>query len=340
VLDVQIIQPPRAPSDMTDAEIGNAAAACVDQHLAMRSGAIEQAVRAGELLLEARHRCREQASSWSDWCRRYWPKSRRTADTYMKVAMEVNPEKSGERAPSMTADALLALPSVRALLTSTGHGAGGTRDEPEQIAGMREPGADEDEDANTPTGDMRAPTPAEQATVDRLSSQHSQSDADRAAERLERREEWKAKKRAEERQAKEQETAEQRMARVAQAAADKARMAAEFAAIKAAEDRPAGPEAPRPKPAAPVEVLSVGPDADAMEELVLAIQRRWGLVRMEPAPMVEKFGRMVMHPRDEARDYVAEWVAAGTGTIRHLRDMKDEDVKVARAVKRAASVDA
>lgn len=334
VLEAQIIQPPRAASDMTDAEIGQAAAEAINCSLQARADAVEQAIRAGELLCAAKHRCREQGRSWSDWCRRYWPKSRTTAETYIKVANEVNPGLSGRRADNVSK--LLTLESVRALLTDAGHAAGGTRelDEPD---GLREPGADEDEDANVPAGDMSAPTQAEQSAIDRLAGQQAQSDAEKAAANRQRREDWKAQKRAEERQEKEEETAEQRMARLAQAAADKARMQAELDAIEEAKNRKPGPEAPRQKPPAPVETLSAGPTCDAMEQIVLSAQRRWSDLRIEPAPMVEKFGRMVMHPRDESLDYVTEWVNAGTEIIRHLQNAKAEDVKVVRAIKRAAS---
>lgn len=323
-LAVEIIPAPRAPSDMTDAEIGAAAAEAVDKHLSMRAGSIEYAIRAGELLREARRRCDEQGSSWSDWQRRYWTKSVTTAKRYMALALEVQ-GSSGPRADRLSA--LLALPSVRAALVDSDYDAGSTR----EIADMREPGADEDEDANVPTGErMEGPTPAEAATVARLSGQQAQADADRAAGNKQRRDDWRAQKVAEERREKEEETAEQKMARVAQAAADKARQAAELEAINAARDRQPGPEAPKPRPTPPAETLSVGPTCDAMEQLALSVQRRWADLRMEPAPKVEQYGREAMHPRDEAHDYVDEWVKQIPSVLRHLQNLKDEDVKVAR----------
>ncbi len=335
-LEVQIIEPPRAPSDMTDAEIGAAAAEAVERHLSLRSGSVEAAVRAGELLREARHRCETQGGSWRDWLRRYWPKSRQTAQRYMALALEVQ-QNCGPRAGHSSA--LLGLPSVRAAMVEIGYDAGSSRDEPE---GMREPGADEDEEAPGPDG----LTSSERATVERIKADEANEKAESDAARKQRIEAWKAKKRAEERQGLDAEEAARRAAAAVEEAGKRAdrerQLDADRAAIKAAEDRPRGPEAPKPKPTPQAESgpVSVGPDCDAMEALVLGIQRRWSLVSMEDAPMVEKFGRMVLHPRDESRDYVAEWVNAGAEIIRHLQNMKAEDVKVLRALKRAASVGA
>lgn len=330
VLEAQIIDPPRAAADMTDAEIGAEASACIDRSLASRADSVEQAIRAGELLRVAKDRCRAQGASWRDWCARHWKKSRKTADTYIAVALEVSPETLGGRAPRVSQ--ALTLPSVRALLTDAGIGAGGTR----EIDEVREPGADEDEDAPGADG----LTATERARVNAIKAAEEKAHADKVAARLARRNEWRAKKEAEERQKKEQETAEQRMARLAQAAADRARHEADLRAIEDAKNRPAGPETPKPRPVAPAETLSAGPTCDAMEQIVLSAQRRWADLRMEPAPMVERFGRMVMHPRDEFAAYVAEWVNAGPEIVRHLQSMKAEDVKVVRAIKRAASVSA
>lgn len=123
-LDVQIISPPVPASEMSDAELGAAAAEAVERHVAMRDSAIESAVRAGELLREARGRCQRAMSSWAAWLQRYWPKSRQTAQRYMALALEVS-QLSGPRAGGN----LLGLPSVRAALTDVGYDAGGTRDD-------------------------------------------------------------------------------------------------------------------------------------------------------------------------------------------------------------------
>lgn len=124
----------RQPAEMSDDELGTAAAEAVDAALAARAHGAELALRAGELLQEAQHRCREQGVSWRDWLRRYWPKSRTTALAYLRIAQEVQ-QDVGRRAD------LLACQSVRQFLTDRGYGAGGTREKSE----MREPGADEDE---------------------------------------------------------------------------------------------------------------------------------------------------------------------------------------------------
>lgn len=328
VLVAQIIPPPCAPGDMTDRELASAAAEAIEKHLSMRSGSIEYAIRAGELLREAKRRCDAQGSSWADWQRRYWLKSETTAKRYMALALEVQ-GSSGPRADRLAA--LLALPSVRAALTDTGYDAGSTRDEP---GGLREPGADEDEESD-------------EAVKARLLAQGDKDKAESETERKQRIEDWKARKQAEKRQGLDASEAARRAASTADEAKKRAErereMDAERAAVKAAEDRPAGPEAPRPRPPAPVstEMLSAAPTCDAMEQIVLSAQRRWADLRMEPAPMVEqKFGPAVMHPRDEFASYVAEWVNAGPEIIRHLQNMKAEDVKVVRALKRAASVTA
>lgn len=124
-LDAHIISPPVPLAEMTDAELGASAAAAVERHIAMRDGAVEHAVRAGELLREGRARCQRNSSSWAAWLQRYWPKSRQTAQRYMALALEVS-QLSGPRAGA--ASALLGLPSVRAALTEIGYDAGETRD--------------------------------------------------------------------------------------------------------------------------------------------------------------------------------------------------------------------
>lgn len=333
---VPIVQVIRA-DDMSDAELGQAAAVAVDQSMASRADSVEKAVRAGELLRAAKERCRAQGRSWSDWCRRYWPKSRRTADTYIAVALEVNHGEIGGRAPNVSA--ALTCPSVRALLTDAGIGAGGTRDRSEPD-GMREPGADEGEEdlSDAPRGErMEGLTEREQATVDRLSAEQAQSDQERAAERLRKRDEWRAKQEAERRQAMTDEEKARRVALAADAAKQRAEREAELAAIQEAHDRPAGPPPTpqRPRPADADEVRDSGPACADMERLIRAVQRRWELVVLEPAPPVERYGRPAKHPRDEEHDFISEWVNGGAETIRRLRVMAQEDAKiVAQARKR------
>jgi hypothetical protein len=157
-LDAQIISPPVPPSEMTDAELGAQAAAAVERHLAMRESAIESAVRAGELLREARARCDSNKRSWRDWLTRYWPKSRQTAQRYMALALEVQ-QISGPRAGRN----LLGLPSIRAALTEADYDAGGARDPSEQ---------DEDERGEE-----------EQATIDRLAQDREDERQERKATR-------------------------------------------------------------------------------------------------------------------------------------------------------------
>lgn len=126
VLEARVISP---AAEMTDAELGQAAAAAVDEHLAKRNASVEAAVRAGELLREARRRCDEQNTSWTDWLNRYWPKSKTTAKRYMAIALEVQ-HSSGPRADHV--EALLRLPSVRACLTDIGYDAGGDREDEQE----------------------------------------------------------------------------------------------------------------------------------------------------------------------------------------------------------------
>ena len=314
-------------SSALPAELGAEAVKAADLSVAMQNHFVEQAVRAGELLREAKQRCESQGGSFRDWLRRYWPKSRATALSYIAASLEVG----GQRADQT----LLDLPSIRALL-----GPRKKAEAPAEPDGLREPGADEDEDEDDAPGPDGL-TSSERATVERIKAGEEGEKKESEAARRQRIEEWREKKRAEERKGLDAKEAARRAAAVAEEAEKRAererQLDADRAAMKDAEDRKPGPEAPRAKPPAPVEVLTVGPDADAMSEMVLAIQRRWGLVRMEPAPMVEQYGRMVMHPRDEAHAYIAEWVNAGTEVLKHLVTFKTEDGKVGRAIKRAAS---
>lgn len=327
VLDAQVLGPPRAAGDMSDAELGAEAAACVDRSLSMREGAIEQATRAGELLRAAKDRCRAQGASWTAWCARHWPKSRRTADTYIAVAMEVTPAISGGRAPR----SLLDLPSVRAVLTDAGISAGGTRGAIED----REPGADEDEDL-VPGPDGRLITAGERARLDALATAEQRASDQRDADRRQRREDWKAQKREDERKALDNEEAARRAASAAEEARKRTEREADLAAIKQAEQRPNGPDPLPKRPVVPDEVLSAAEDVAAMEQMTLALQRRFRSMRLEPAPAeTDSRGYAVMHQRDQERSFVEEWINAGTQAIRHMQAMAEHDAKVVKAAKKA-----
>lgn len=123
-LEAQIIAPPVPPSEMTDAQLGAAAAEAVDRATTLRADSTESALRAGEYLMEAKHRCDERKTSFRHWLAAHWPKSRTTALAYIKIAQEVQ-QDMGRRAD------LLACQSIRQFLTERGYGAGGTRDEPQ-----------------------------------------------------------------------------------------------------------------------------------------------------------------------------------------------------------------
>lgn len=313
-----------APAALSDEQLAAAAVKSHDQAVAMRDGAVEAAVRTGDLLREAQRRCRERGQSWGDWLLRHWPKSRKTADRYVALSYAHEREQSPQvpqisesRVTQKTA-AVTAHPSVRAALEAIGYGV--ERDEPESEG-----------PSNVPTDDlMQKPTEAEQATVDRLSVEQAQSDQERAAERLRKRDEWRAKQAAEQRQAMSDEEKARRVALAADAAKQRAEREAELAAIQEAHDRPPGPPPtkPKPQPADAGEVRDAGPDCEAMEQLILGLQRRWGLVILEPAPPVERYGRESKHPRDEEHDFISEWVNGGTEAIRRLRAMAQEDAKV------------
>lgn len=310
-----------SPATLSDEQLAAAAVQSHDQAVAMRDGAVEAAVRTGDLLREAQRRARERGQSWGDWLMRHWPKSRKTAERY--IALSYAHEQGERDAPpsqlqQRPASRVTQHPSVRAALEAIGYGV--DRDEPESEG-----------PSNVPTDDlMREPTEAEQATVDRLSNEQAQSDQERAAERLRKRDEWRAKQAAEQRQAMSDEEKARRVALAADAAKQRAEREAELAAIQEAHDRPPGPPPtkPRPQPADAGEVRDAGPDCEAMEQLILGLQRRWGLVILEPAPPVERYGRESKHPRDEEHDFISEWVNGGTEAIRRLRAMAQEDAKV------------
>lgn len=315
-----------APASLTDEQLAAAAVQSHDQAVAMRDGAVEAAVRTGDLLREAQRRCRERGQSWGDWLMRHWPKSRKTADRYVALSYAHEREQSPQvpqisesRVTQKTA-AVTAHPSVRAALEAIGYGV--ERDEPEPEG-----------PSNVPTDDlMREPTEAEQATIDRLSADQAKADQERAAKRLRERDEWRAKRQAEERQGLTAEEAARRAAAAAEEAKKRAEREAELAAMKAAEDRDPlkgpPPTKPKPQPADADEIRSVAKDCEAMEQLILGLQRRWGLVLLQAAPKVERYGRVAKHPRDEEHDLVSEWVNGGTEAIRRLKVMAQEDAKV------------
>lgn len=124
-LEAQIINPPVPPSEMSDADLGREAAIAVDRAVTLRENSAEQARRAGELLLEAKHRCRESGTSFRHWLQKFWPKSRATAEAYILIATEVQSSLAG--APGQEPKDLLAHQSIRKFLTDRGYGAGGTR---------------------------------------------------------------------------------------------------------------------------------------------------------------------------------------------------------------------
>lgn len=277
---VPIVQVIRA-DDMSDAELGQAAAVAVDQSVASRADSVEQAIRAGELLRAAKERCRAQGRSWSDWCRRYWPKSRRTADTYIAVALEVSHGEFGGRAPNISA--ALTCPSVRALLTDAGIGAGGTRDRSEPD-GMREPGADEGEDedlSNVPTDPlMREPTERERAEIDRLAREKEDAKERREAERARKRQEQLDRERAERNKREREQDEEQRgpitspdeMARRL-AAQDMVRQERE--AIEEARKRPEGPPVLyQPPPPPPRGLYTIQEECEQVATAAEALMRR------------------------------------------------------------------
>jgi hypothetical protein len=128
-LEAQIISPPVPPSEMTDADLARGASDAIDRAAAMKEGAAEQALIAGELLMEAQHRCREKGVSFRQWLAKHWTtKSKTTALAYIKIATEVQRKLVGAPTTPEERKGLLAHQSIRTFLADHGYGAGGTRD--------------------------------------------------------------------------------------------------------------------------------------------------------------------------------------------------------------------
>jgi hypothetical protein len=174
-LEAQIISPPVPPSEMTDADLARGASDAIDRAAAMKEGAAEQALIAGELLMEAQHRCREKGVSFRQWLAKHWTtKSKTTALAYIKIATEVQrkfaytPPPTQPKLPAAPPPptpeerkGLLAHQSIRTFLADHGYGAGGTRD----------PKDAEDE------------AEEEQATIDRLTQEREDERQERKATR-------------------------------------------------------------------------------------------------------------------------------------------------------------
>jgi hypothetical protein len=161
-LEAQIISPPVPPSEMTDADLARGASDAIDRAAAMKEGAAEQALIAGELLMEAQHRCREKGVSFRQWLAKHWTtKSKTTALAYIKIATEVQRKLVGAPTTPEERKGLLAHQSIRTFLADHGYGAGGTRD----------PKDAEDE------------AEEEQATIDRLTQEREDERQERKATR-------------------------------------------------------------------------------------------------------------------------------------------------------------
>jgi hypothetical protein len=128
-LEARIITAPIPPAEMSDADLARGASDAIDRAAAMKEGAAEQALIAGELLLEAQHRCHEKGVSFRQWLVKHWTtKSKTTALAYIKIATEVQRKLVGAPTTPEERKGLLAHQSIRAFLSDHGYGAGGTRD--------------------------------------------------------------------------------------------------------------------------------------------------------------------------------------------------------------------
>ena len=236
------------PSEMTDAELVDAALKAHEATVSAADSAVEAAVRAGDLLREARRRCEARGVGWSDWLLRNWPKSKRTAERYMALSHASQVEQECATRASRTESTLtrlpLAHPSVRAALEAIDYSAGGTRSEEAEAEYDRIASVDADEPQEK---DEPAPAAPPQRFPPRGDPNPAQTVASAAA---------KARHQDEVGRTKEQ-------------------LAAERAAINEAEKRPEGPPPQRPKPK--VEPYSAKAECDWLAEEALSIGRRIGV---------------------------------------------------------------